>query len=437
MKQFHIHRDGWLEGHFDDPDEARTLTRLTISVGDLLLTRNLSSRDGGDSDSINVSLLPLAQAIADSWWVLLYEPFRSGAGPAFKARHRLDVPMHGYVFPQLALCSGGEESLLTAWAHGQEHSRIEFLTPPSINPESLARDQGENVLMDVVEAVLARLDSKGRAHESLAIAWDRVRTSIGDPDELAYCRVAGRLGLNPYDPLSPDLTKFSSQVSETIFEDISDAAFVEELLETTKWIEAVEAKWRGAPQIDVSAFGDLPRDYLDIAPGQVGQRAAEVLRANTAFDQQNPRKHLEQLLGEVLLARRTSFRSAPPSVSALISREGGSARVATVARSAREQRFKACTAAYIAWAAKPGEDRAVTPAYTRRQQAGRAFAAELLAPQRYLQDRAPPHGFTSDNIERIAGDLVCPYETVMWQAFRAGVPLRGIELPAPQHLAIV
>jgi hypothetical protein len=437
MKQFHLHRDGWLEGRLDDPDEARTFTRLAISVGDLLLTRNLSSRDGGDSDAINVPLLPLAQAIADMWWVLLYEPFRSGAGPEFKARHRLDVPMHGYVFPQLALCSGGAESLLTAWAHGQEHSRIEFLAPPSINPEILARDQVENVLIDVVEAVLARLDSKGRAHEGLATAWDRVRASISDDDELAYCKASGRLGLDPYNPVSPDLTKFMSQVSETVFEDISDAAFVEELLETTKWLGEARPKWRKASTVDISAFGDFIPDQLELAPWQVGYKAADILRANTGFDQKTPRKHLEDLLGEVLLAKSSSFATAPASISALIARQDDIATVATVARSAREQRFKACTAAYIAWAAKPGEDRAATAAFTRRQQASRSFAAELLAPRDYLRHRAPSHGFTSDNIHRIASDLVCPYETVLWQAFHAGVALRGIELPAPQQVAIV
>lgn len=437
MKEFRIHRDGWLDGAPDDSDEAFTFTRLIIAVGGATLTRNLSSRHGGSSEGIIVPLLPLVQRIADSWWPLLYEPFRSGAGAAFKARHRLDTPMHGYVFPRVALCSGGDDSLLTAWAPGQEHARIEFLAPPSEMPETLAREPVENSLMEIVDAVVARLDRKRPAPNNLTVAWDRVKTSIGNIDELTYCKAAGRLGLDPYDPLAPDLTNYMSQVSDTLFEDISAAAFVEELLEMTEWLGATEEIRRNAPEIEVSAFGKFPQDSLDLAPWQVGQRAADALRRNAGLSPHQPRRHLEQLFGEIVLARSASFQRAPAIVSALIERHDKTARIATVARTAREQRFKACTAAYIAWASNPGEDRAVTPAFTRLQQAGRAFAAELLAPQQYLQGRAPSHGFTSDGIEQIAGDLVCPYETVVWQAFHARVPLRGIELPAPQHPMIV
>jgi hypothetical protein len=244
MKQLRIHRDGWLEGNLDDDDEARTFARILISIGDTILTRNLSARDGGDSDAINVPLLPLAQSLADSWWRLLYEPFRAGAGAGFRARHRLDVPMHGYAFPKVALCSGGNATLLAAWSQApEEHARIEFLAPAPASPEAVARDQGEEMLMDVVQTVLARLDPKKPAYDLLATAWDRVRTSISDYGELAYCQAAGRLGIDPYDPSGPDLTPFTSHISETLFEDISDAAFVEELLETTEWVGASDTIW--------------------------------------------------------------------------------------------------------------------------------------------------------------------------------------------------
>jgi hypothetical protein len=345
--------------------------------------------------------------------------------------------MHGYIFPKIALCSGGSETLLTAWAQSpEEHARIEFLTPASTGPEALARDQVEEQLMDVVEAVLERLDSKSASYNKLATAWDRVQASISDHDELAYCQTAGRLGLDPYDPSSPDLTEFMADISDTVFEDISDAVFVEELLETTAWVRDASAAWRRAPKIEVDAFGGFPGDQFDRPAWEVGNLAAETLRNNTGFDGDSPRKYLEQLFGRLLLAKNASFQSAPASISALITRDNGTAKIATVARSAREQRFKACSAAYIAWEAGSGEDRASTPAFTRHQQASRAFAAELLAPREYLQSRAPKHGFTSDQIEDLAGELICPFETVARQAYHAKIPLRGVELPVLQQPSI-
>jgi hypothetical protein len=346
--------------------------------------------------------------------------------------------MHGYVFPKIAVCSGGEGTLLTAWAQSSDdYARVEFITPPSVGPEVLARDQVEDMLMDMLAAVLDRLDRKGAAYQTLAAAWERVRTSIGDLDELAYCKIAGKLGVDPYDPASPDLTTFASQVSDSVFDDISDAAFVEELLPTTEWLVRVKDIWQRAPQIDVAAFGNFPDDQDHTFAWEVGRFAAEVFRKNTRADDDNPRKHLEQIFGSVLLRQSACFSEAPASVAALVSRKDTVASIATVARSAREQRFKVCTAAYIGWAGVPGEDRVATPAFTRHQQASRAFAAELLAPSVYLRRRAPQHGFTSDQIEDIAGELICPYEAVVWQAYRAGIPLRGMEPPAPQHPAIV
>lgn len=438
MKQLHIHRDGWLESDLSDPDETRTFARVRVSVGGTNLTRNFSTRGGGTSDAVNVPLLPLARAVARGWWPLLYEPFRSGVGDAFRARHRLDVPMHGYVFPKIALCSGGGDTLLTAWAQFlEDHTRIEFLAPASSGPEVLVRDQVEDMLIDMLEAVLDRLDSNGTAYEELVAAWDRVRTSIGKADELAYCKVAGKLGVDPYDPEGPDLTTFMSQVSDSVFEDISDVAFIEELLPTTEWLASVKDVWQNAPQVDLAVFGDFPVDQLNAVAWEVGRHAADVFRQNTGADRSNPRRNLEQVFGGILLRKSASFSEAPASVAALISRKNSVANIATVARSAREQRFKVCTAAYIGWAGMPGEDRVATSAFTRNQQASRAFAAELLAPRIYLENRAPKHGFTSDQIEDIAGELICPYETVVWQAHHAGIPLRGVELPPPQYPAIV
>jgi len=433
MNQLSIHRSAWIEGHSDADDEFHALAQLKISVDAQILTRHLRAFGGGDSDSINVSLLPLAKSFADNWWPLLYEPFRSGAGDAFWARHRLDVPMHGYVFPKVTVCSGGDETLLLTWSQSLlEHSRIEFLTPAPDSPRVLRRDQSEEVLMDLIQEVLRRLERGRPAYDMLSSAWHRLQVSIEDAEELAYCRAAGRLGIDPYDPSSPDLTEFSSLVSESVFEDLTAAAFVEELSATTDWLRQSTNRWHVAPEIPVGDFGDLPFDNLELTAWELGSGAAQVLRASTRRSGDDPRADLEWLFGDVLRAERATFAEAPSSISALISRNDHSARVATVARSAREQRFKTCAAAYIAWASSPGEDRLSTSAFTRQQQASRAFAAELLAPKAYIRRKAPRRGLTSDDIEMLAGQLICPFEAVFWQAYNAKIPLRGIDLPVPK-----
>ena len=112
MSELQFLRDGWLDGALGDADEQATFTRLKIQVGRAILTRAFSKRGGGETEAVNVPLLPLAGFLANRWWPLLYEPLRPGPSERFPARHRLDLPMHGYVFPALALCSAGDEAML-------------------------------------------------------------------------------------------------------------------------------------------------------------------------------------------------------------------------------------------------------------------------------------------------------------------------------------
>jgi hypothetical protein len=438
MKHLTFRRNGWPENTLEDPGESETLVELSIVLGESILTRNYNRRSGGSSDEINVPLLPLAKGLADNWWSILYEPYRSGVGDAFKARHRLDVPMHGIVFPAFALCSGGRETLLAAWAQESDpHSPIEFLTPTSAAPDVLDRAQVEIALMDLIETTVERLSTDSIAREQLVSSWDRVRDSFSNPDEVAYCRVAGSLGLDPYDPAVPDLNQFTADISPELFGDISDAAFIEELLEATDWVRDAQTQLEDAASVDLTTVGHGPADEINQPPWIVGALAAEDFRNKVGFDIGRPREELERVLGDILLARSAFRDDGPPSINVLVKRNDNIAYIGTVSRSAREQRFKACTGTYIAWTEVDGNERAATPAFTRRQQAARAFAAEILAPRAYLREIAPTHGFTSDQVEDIAGYLACPHVTVVWQALHAGIPLRGIPLPVQHQPAIV
>jgi len=116
MTELDFNRDGWIDGSLEDAGERATFTRLKITAGDPVLTRAFSKRGGGETVALNVPILPLANYIAETWWPLLYGPSRPHLDKHFPAPHRLDLPMHGYVFPALALCSAGNDALLVDWA---------------------------------------------------------------------------------------------------------------------------------------------------------------------------------------------------------------------------------------------------------------------------------------------------------------------------------
>ena len=84
-----------------------------------------------------------------------------------------------------------------------------------------------------------------------------------------------------------------------------------------------------------------------------------------------------------------------------------------------------------------GDERAATDASTRRQQASRAFAAEMLAHRMALLERASSTGFDGEDIEQLASEFICPFEAVARQAYRAGIPLRGVELPFSSRASVM
>lgn len=433
-----VHRDGWLNFLPDDDGEGAVATRLKIAVGDALITRNISKRAGGESESINVSVLPLAEFLADAWWPLLYEPLKPPFTKIFQARHRLDTGMRGYTFPAIAFCSGGEKSIVADWAAtSNPYSPLSFLTPAPMHPIQLDREDVEFALMDLVESVLERLSRPSLRRQSLREAWNRVQLSMAEPEELGYCMAAGRLGLNPYDPDGPDLAKLADGLPDELFSDLSDAVELDELDTAVGWLREVEPRLTLSPKVELRNFGPPVEDDLEDPAWVAGEASASALRANSGFRTESPRRAVEELLGAAVSPEGSVGEAGPKSVTAITRRLESSMQITTIARSARQRRFRACAATYIGWMSVAGEYRATTEALTRRQQASRAFAAEILAPKEALLERAPRYGFDSDDLEEIASEFICPYDTVMWQAHRAGIVLRGVELPIGDRLRIV
>lgn len=427
-------RDGWLNSEMDDP-ETRTVTRLRVSILGDLITRNLSKRGGGESEAINTSIFPLAEFLANNWWSLLNEPVKPAITETFRVRHRLDSGMRGYSFPALALWSGGEGSVVADWAAFENpFSQISFLTSAPNEPVQLDRASAEASLMDLVETALERAGASGG---DLAVAWERVRETMANQDELNYCIAAGRLGLDPYDPDAPDLSDWARGISETLFNDVADIVDVSDLQETSDWIREKEARLAIFPETNLEYFGTPAADDLADPAWVAGQVSAERLRAHTGLPLENPRQAINDLLGSVIADGNELSQQGPDGISALLRRDGFRAHIGTVAKRARQRRFRACAATYLAWTSRDGDEHAVTDALTRRQQASRSFAAEMLAPREALLARSSKNGFDGEDLEEIAGEFICPYETVMWQAVRAHIPLRGITLPSVTRSYVV
>jgi hypothetical protein len=91
-------------------------------------------------------------------------------------------------------------------------------------------------------------------------------------------------------------------------------------------------------------------------------------------------------------------------VEGLAQRRGNEVKAAVSARSRKQKRFRMCRTNYLSWrAGNTGHsDVAATTGDTWRQQASRAFAAEILAPAELLKECAGTSGLTQDVAERLS-----------------------------------
>jgi hypothetical protein len=372
----------------------------------------------------------LALAIAENWWPLLYEPRKSDESNSLtEVRHSLDAYMNGFIFPALTLWSGGDNTI--TFEHPTirpQHTNLEFL-PASTNITNLPRGAVEENLFELVCAVIERMP-EGAASTHLLETWDRVLDSLRSRDEQEYCKAAGRLGINRYDPDVDDISGFAEGLSEQLFSNICEAARPAELQIATEWAREGTRRLNDFPNVEISHFGTMPeRDPR----GKIwihGYEAARLVRRNLHLEHINPRGVVDSIFGSAVRADTPAVGGAHPfALEAIVNRTNGAMRVAIPATVARLRRSRLCRASYLAWNTAEGESSAVTTATTLDQQASRAFAAELLAPVEWLKELAGQDGLTSEKIEAFADENVCPAQTIIWQAYNHEVPLRGVSLP--------
>lgn len=192
----------WMASDLEDPAEAATFAEVALSVEGESLAQLEDPDTGTQYAGAFLPALPLALGLAQRWWRLLYEPEKR-SDRRVEARHRLDVLCLGYVFPPLALWSGGDVVMARLLTPDLRFQRQRFVAPERAEPWYLPRQAVEKSLAGFVEAVLSRLPAS--CGEELREVWQRVTASRADPEEAAWCMAAGRLGFDPYDAATPDL----------------------------------------------------------------------------------------------------------------------------------------------------------------------------------------------------------------------------------------
>ena len=338
------------------------------------------------SDEATVSAYPIAEALAFDWWRLFGR--RDDEFRLFN--HRC-----GYAFPDLRMSYDGERFTATCKAR-------EYFNPPVFFYRSarqvLSKDRAESENGGLIDQVLERLQASDVPRSALTLRWERVRASIEDADERAFCEAAGAMGLDPY-ALPDQAANFIEQAGallegEALLEFLSGlpvgGAKANRLNDVLKWIGVCEARPRYKSRLplveDLRQNPSASKERSEPnAPWARGYRCARRVRSaiNAGL--------AERFRSVSALARRLgapNFSSAAPisGVRALVQSDQGDVRVHLGGGHRARQRPDSALFAF----GRAVGDAIGGPLAARsvvndlhdasRQALGRAFAAELLAP---------------------------------------------------------
>lgn len=361
------------------PEERVTVAAWRLLVGGQTVTMHRSAEQS--FDRLVLPLCHLAEGLAEDWWTL----FGARDWALSLLRHRA-----GFAMPDVRLRFDGAAFEVWAEAKRYDNPPVQFWGGAT---ETLDRHDAEQQLSCFMEVVVKQLCAGGVNYAGAIRRWERVQASRTDPAEAAFCEAAGALRLDPY-ALHDGAAGLIEQASG-LFEGEALLEFLSGISpargrETVEWVAAVED--RPAHESRLPKLHGLADSVAASVPAQPGERgfalgyrrarAARQMLQLTKADSQPGTLGLSRKLGS------QTFKLAP-AVNGLRALRSCRRRTEHVHLrtqgpwdDARPGHLFALARAVGDAVCFPGPGRypvnELLDAY--RQSAGRAFAAEFLAP---------------------------------------------------------
>jgi hypothetical protein len=295
--------------------------------------------------------------------------------------------------------------------------------------EQIDSDATENALAQFIIQTLNRVEGIDSDRATRAMGqWQAIQNAT--LEETEFCKLAGRMGLNPYDP--EEMTEDLAYFFEEMLTD-TENLLVRDLTETAK-PESIKAQWRWVKETG-QALHLRPRSielpfelpFGSSSPANYGYELARwVRRSADAVD--HPIESVETTAAAAIgKPFQVVHRNSIPGqeIKAIVGQSDADTLVAAgpELRLPTSQRFMNARSLFHALATTERSQRLVTVAHSWDQKASRAFAAEFLAPRDALLNRLA--GSTADSEAR--GNLEQEFQVssyvIQRQLENAGVPI--------------
>ena len=288
-----------------DPVERSTWCSLRIRVGERYVSRIWDKSLQSERTSLYLPAFPVAAWIVENWWSLLnelcsWEIVPNSAVDATQSRwlkrHCLRSADSSLMLPALYIFHDGQ-SLRAEWHSDPQGSMPnmpgEFVADGA---DSARFKRHPGSLAQFIDMVLARVTEVGdaRVHE-IVEQWRAIRGADGE--EQAFCTLAGRMGIDPYDhsEMTDELAGFlehtATSPEDPLVRDLTEVARPDSVVQQWSWLSSVgtDLKLESNP-VDFS-FNLPPRESL---PPQFGYGLARLVRAAAGISPDSPLDSVNQ-----------------------------------------------------------------------------------------------------------------------------------------------
>ena len=383
-------------------EERATFGLFAMTANDRLLTAGEDVAHGELRHGPYVAGYPVAEWFVWNWWRLRWEggsPAEAGAARRWSFAHRMSSIGEGYAWPNATIHSDGLRSILRSEpSHDPGATAFHYIG--AAGRETVPAGSLEAAIDGFVEDVLTRLGKSRGAN--LHRLWGDLRTEREDPALARFRRFEARLGCDPDEvdeaAIRRRLDDAAELGEEALGEIAADAAFVGvapgAMMSARDIRKAAKRVGFDADPASAAALADIPGlpHPGTVEAWRAGYGCARKLRDQEGLDGAPiPDARLAELAGTTAAAVAQRHRRSG-RLSFALDGPDGRARVALRSKWKTGRRFE--LARLIgdrmlgAAGGRPAAERLfpATQAYSYRQKAQRAFAAELLSPFGAVED---------------------------------------------------
>ena len=376
------------------PEEEATFGRLEVHVGDRCLTEGVAHDANDLLPGPNVSGYHIAEWLMWHSWRLRWEARPDGPRREWTLAHSLSSVGAGYVWPNIEMSSDGvRASISSAPTIDPTPGLYRYVAAPIF--EVVGASAVEDAIHSFAKAVLDLLDGARVADTNLHRLWHDVERERSDPEAARLRRLEARLGYDPDEIAAVDFRTTVDAVREfggdSVEELAADAGWqgataLPSVKEITVAAERTGMELHLQDAVSLHANEDGRGPVWGEAPAwRVGVAAASALRRQDAMDGQPICNERLAVLAGAPTAALDKTAARPSSLSFVLA-TGNRAHVALRSKWETGRRFDLARLLGDRLLGHVEPLAPATRAYTYRQKAQRAFAAELLCPYEAVCD---------------------------------------------------